>query len=332
MTSLRKSLFSLFSLILGIFLFLLTYNFILWKHVIFSQIQSEPALGRDLTIQKYLTEGKFSQYATFVFGSSLALNGVNCRLMDETASALMGPCYNLGIPGNADSFSAYLEDIVKLKPKNIIWVADYQTTLLNPKVLDLCECTDVALPAKKKDFIYSSWDYQSFLIRWGYKNRLIDAVMRINKAKGYGDTKNDFKNPVFILGKGGLVDAAGIKDKDVQKIFGIDKLPQEIKDCEFMIKKIISYKRFIYERSPSTRMIILVYPLQPRVNQLLSSYGQFSSDEVYKRFMEKNQVLIIDLSKILTENNDWVDRIHASSEGVDKITQALLQKLKKEEE
>lgn len=327
MTGLKKCLLSLFYLLAGILFFLLFYNFFLWEHVVFPQIQTEPSIGRDLTIRKYITEGKFSRQATFVFGSSLALNGVNCKMVDETAGALTGPCYNLGIPGSAGSFVFYLEDIVKLEPRNIIWVSDYQPGLFNPRILDACGPSDAALPARRKDFSSSLPDLAAFVMRWEYKNRLIDALMRINKSKGYGDVTRDFKNPVFILGEGGLMDASGINDRDLQLMLDMGVLPKETADCGSMIRNLLSYRRFVRERSPATKMIILLYPFQPAANSLLGGSRQLFLDDAYKRFMNRHQLLIVNLSDVLTEKKDWADRIHASASGVDKITAGLLREL-----
>ncbi len=329
----KKFFLAIVSLILGILFFVLLYDFVLWDKIVFPQILKEPAIGRDLNIRKELYEKKFLPASTFVFGSSRALNGINCHVLENEGRESVGECYNLGVPGDSLSLTNYLWDVARTKPKNIILVAEYEVfhSLSNAKAAEACNAVqvDILLEPQKKNFLFQLgfWNGRGFLERWSYKNRLVDAMVGINESKGYGMITRDFKNPIFILGVAGKMREAA-DQAELVKLFALESGDPKEAVCASSVPYFLNASATIQQLSSQTNIFIVVYPSHPVAVKALSLSEGLLERGAFDTFAASRRIRIVNFLNLLTEDGDWADRTHASRAGVDKISEAFVQCLK----
>lgn len=329
-----KHALALVSLVFGLAFFVIVYDFFLWDKVVFPQILTEPSVGRDLFIRKQLSEHRFPEKSTFIFGSSKALNGIDCNVLDQD-KALIGECFNLGIPGSPLSFEEYLWDVLKLKPKNIVFVQDYlgMRDLFDEQ--SAARCADIKIPISPKhtaDSLHQPgfWNYKAFLKRWSYKNRLIHAMVGIDETKGYGRVGDNLKNPILIFWlTQGLQNKAFEKEEDGLKFYYLARSDHS-DSCSSYMAYFFNLSNFVHEHLPDTNVFIIIYPSHPAGLKILDLPERYLRRDAFLSLQKTHPIRILNFINFLPgENQYWADASHISSESVDKISRALLEEMRR---
>ena len=217
--------------------------------------------------------------------------------------------------------------MAKLRPSNVVFVIEYRhlAGLFDPASLSVVRSFKPS-PSAETDpetalFELGFWNRKGFLERWAYKSRLIDALVGIDESRGYGRIADDFKTPVFVLGNGGLALEGTVDPKDAVRLFDLAS-PGPAAECGDYLR-ILNASRVVRDRSPETRIWILLYPQQPLALKALDLPPAFLKTDALQAAGDPHGVRIVNFLALLPGNPCWADRVHASAEGIDRITEAL---------